>query len=416
MPGDRSPERDGDPEAARSSVAPRISSTSPPASDVRVSGAPRGDHYVEHLFSTLVSRPSDERFEASASALLECFSSWFGTVAVGACLVLGKTQTVIRRSPRLAPSVAQDPARLFADFAHERIIELGDGSTLHVAAADEQLLADVTKGAEHLGAALKFLMSRTLTVETIRENQAETEALRLQIIQAEKLASLGQLAAGIVHELNNPLTSILAYSDYLRREWDRKGGAQADAERLRRINEAAERILTFTRDLIAYSRPAVSVPGPVDVREVLDRALLFCEHVITTNSVQVERDFEAVRLVSGVGGQLTQVFVNLVTNGCHAMASTGGVLRIRTSMSEDGEHVLVRVADEGHGIDPANMARLFEPYFTTKTDGLGTGLGLPIVQNIVRSHGGTIHAENWARGAAFVVELPASARLSLLDG
>lgn len=421
MPGEGSPDRDGGApnEVTQPSGVIRIPSTTtaPPASDVRVSG-----DYVDQLFQTLVSRPSDERFETSATALIECFSARFRGVAVGACLVLGKTQVVVRRSPRLTSSGAQDPARLFADFAHERITELhapteqGGGSTLHVAATDPDSLADVSGAADRLGTALQFLMSRTLNVDAMRENQAETEALRLQIIQAEKLASLGQLAAGIVHELNNPLTSILAYSDYLRREWDRKGGAQADAERLRRINEAAERILTFTRDLIAYSRPSVSVPGPVDVRQVLERALVFCEHVIATNGVHVERDFHPVRLVSGVAGQLTQVFVNLVTNGCHAMGSRGGTLHLGVDMSESGEQVIVRVADSGHGIEPENMARLFEPYFTTKTDGLGTGLGLPIVQNIVKSHGGTIHAENGPTGAVFVVILPVSARISLLDG
>lgn len=395
-----------------------LTSTSPPSSDVRV---PMG--FVEELFQTLVSRPADERFEASATALIECFSARFRGVAVGACLVIGKAQIVIRQSPRLTPSGAVDPARLFADFALERITELvgpsgAQGSTLHVAAPDQETLDDTTSAAERLGAALQFLLSRSLDVDAMRENQAETEALRLQIIHAEKLASLGQLAAGIVHELNNPLTSILAYSDYLRREWERKGGAQADAERLRRINEAAERILTFTRDLIAYSRPSVSVPGPVDVCEVLDRALLFCEHVIATNGVHVERDFKPVRLVSGVAGQLTQVFVNLLTNGCHAMTSRGGTLRLGVDMSASDERVVVRVEDEGHGIDPENMSRLFEPYFTTKTDGLGTGLGLPIVQNIVKAHGGTIHAEPapTGRGAVFVIHLPVSARISLLDG
>lgn len=389
----------------------RITSTCPPASDVQ-----RAGDFTDDLFLTLVSRPSSEPFDVSATALLDCFSARFRAVAVGACLVHGKTQTVIRRSPWLVPSGSVDPARLFVDLEHERIIQLGLESTLHVASADLDLLDEVQGAVDRLGNALQFLADRSRTAEAMRANQAEADALRLQVIQAEKLASLGQLAAGIVHELNNPLTSILAYSDYLRREWDRRGDAPADAERLRRINEAAERILTFTRDLIAYSRPSISVPGPVDVREVLERALVFCEHVIAANGVHVERDFEAVPTVSGVSGQLTQVFVNLLTNGCHAMHVRGGILRLSVRLSEDAETVVVRVADEGHGIDDANMSRLFEPYFTTKTDGLGTGLGLPIVQNILKSHGGAIHAENWARGAVFVVSLPASARLSQLTG
>lgn len=411
MASKRSPADSHGPATAQPPSASRLTSSCPPASDVHRSG-----DFVDDLFDTLVSRPADEAFETSASVLLECFNARFRAVAVGACLVVGKAQTVIRRSPRLGATGSVDPARLFADFVHEKIVKLDGESTLHVASEDAELLAELERPIERLASGLRFLAHRSVSMETVRERQAETDSLRSQVIQAEKLASLGQLAAGIVHELNNPLTSILAYSDYLRREWERKGGAQADAERLRRINEAAERILTFTRDLIAYSRPAVSVPGPVDVCEVLERALVFCEHVITTNGVHVERDFDAVRTVSGVGGQLTQVFVNLLTNGCHAMHVRGGVLRLSVRMSDDGEHVVVRVADEGHGIDPANLSRLFEPYFTTKTDGLGTGLGLPIVQNILKSHGGTIHAENWEKGAVFVVSLPATARLSQLEG
>src|ERR1041384_4243631 len=106
-----------------------------------------------------------------------------------------------------------------------------------------------------------------------RAGEAEVRGLENQVIQSEKLASLGQIAAGIVHELNNPLTSIVAYSDYLRKKAERSDSDPADVERLFRINEAAERILRFSRDLIAYSRPSAEVPAPVAIHDVIDRAL-----------------------------------------------------------------------------------------------------------------------------------------------
>src|SRR5262249_37510673 len=154
--------------------------------------------------------------------------------------------------------------------------------------------------------------------ERSRANNAEVGVLQAQVIQSEKLASLGQIAAGVVHELNNPLTSIVAYSDYLRKKGERNGADVADLERLTRINEAAERILRFSRDLIAYSRPSTEVPAPVAIHDVIDRALVFCEHVLERTGVMVERTFGDVKLVRGVAGQLTQVFVNLFTNACQA--------------------------------------------------------------------------------------------------
>ena len=381
--------------------------------EIHISG--NAPSFLDKLFTTVVSLRSDATLEESVGALLDAFMEVFDDVAVGACLAVdGGTQVTVRRSPRDMPS-SPDPTRLFPEFEHESVIELCPGSTLHVSTDDQTYVASVRDPSERLAMAIRSVLERSRAIDVLRSERRETEQLRLQIIHSEKLASLGQIAAGIVHEINNPLTSILAYSDYLRRDWEKRGVSSADTERLRRINEAAERILTFTRDLIAYSRPSASVPGPVDIHEVLDRALVFCEHVITTNKIVVEKTFGNVRLVSGVAGQLTQVFVNLITNACQAMKDEGGHLVITSELNSEDTRVVISVADEGHGIQEEHMGRLFEPYFTTKVDGGGTGLGLPIVQNIVNSHGGCISAKNRDLGATFTVELPLSARVTLFE-
>jgi C4-dicarboxylate-specific signal transduction histidine kinase len=247
-------------------------------------------------------------------------------------------------------------------------------------------------------------------VEERRALERSLRSLRAQVIQSEKLASLGQIAAGIVHELNNPLTTIVAYSDFLRRKLASRGDP-ADVERLARINEAAERILRFSRDLTAYSRPATEVPAPVPIHDVIERALVFCEHELDKTGVLIERNFGDVRPVRGVAGQLTQVFVNLFTNAAHAMRERGGLLSIATSMPRGDERdILVTVTDDGHGIDLEHRERIFEPFFTTKTDGSGTGLGLSIVRSIVLSHGGQITVDsNHPRGTVFLLELPTAA-------
>ena len=217
--------------------------------------------------------------------------------------------------------------------------------------------------------------------------------------------------AGVVHELNNPLTSIVAYSDFLRKKAQANGGDDGDLERLRRIGEAAQRILKFSRDLVAYARPSSDVPAPVMLAEVIEKALVFCEHEFSENSVAVSCNLPlAMPPVRGIAGQLTQVFVNLFTNAAHAMNESGGSLLISAQLQASNELVLVEVADEGTGIAPQDLDQIFEPFFTTKTDGRGTGLGLSIVREIVTSHGGSLTAKSRpGKGSVFIVTLPLAA-------
>ncbi|HVY47554.1 MAG TPA: ATP-binding protein [Minicystis sp.] len=352
--------------------------------------------------------------EEACGALLDAVRDEIPDGALGVCVPRGaRGQTIIARSSRDDAPASPDPTRLFPEFRVERVVPLRgeDGATLHVASDDEAMVAEggpaellIERLSRAVGAAVRHVHEH----ERIRSQSQEMQGLQAQVIQSEKLASLGQIAAGIVHELNNPLTSIVAYSDYLRRKTEKSGGDPADVERLTRINEAAERILRFSRDLIAYSRPSMEVPAPVAIHDVIDRALVFCEHVLDQTGVMVEREFGAVRPVRGVAGQLTQVFVNLFTNAAQAMRDGGGCLSIRTEMA--GDEVTVVIVDDGHGIESDHLPRIFDPFFTTKTDGSGTGLGLSIVRNIVQSHGGSIRATGRApRGTEFRVELPAAA-------
>lgn len=224
----------------------------------------------------------------------------------------------------------------------------------------------------------------------IYRDVSELRELETQVIHAEKLATLGQLAAGVVHELNNPLTSILVYADYLHKKAAREGAQGADIEKLRRIVEGAERILKFTRDLVSYARPATETPVSTDIHELLDQAVVFCEHLIEETGAEIDRRYgQSLAPIYVVKGQLVQVFVNLITNACHAMPPGTGRLTLATAASGEGR-LSVRVIDSGKGISPENLQRVFEPFFTTKGEGKGTGLGLSIVKNIVEQHRGTI--------------------------
>lgn len=401
----------------RPSDAPAVPSTERVTTSLPVPAS-----WIDRLLSVQCGLRPDGPIEDDVTQILSVVPELLDDVAIGACIPeridhdSGRhgsgppsrpSQLVVRLAEGLPRRPAEpDPTRLFPELGHERVLGIADeGVTLHVASDDESRIADGTPGGILIE---RVVMMIGAILEQRRAIERRLEGLRAQVIQSEKLASLGQIAAGIVHELNNPLTTIVAYSDFLRKKTERKGSEPADVERLARINEAAERILRFSRDLTAYSRPSSEVPAPVAIHDIIERALVFCEHELGKTGVMIERQFGEVRAVRGVAGQLTQVFVNLFTNAAHAMRPDGGLLTIATSMTDD--EVTVIISDDGHGIDAEHRARVFEPFFTTKTDGSGTGLGLSIVRSIIQSHGGNIRVDGRdPRGSVFHVALPTAA-------
>ncbi|MFT5359327.1 MAG: two-component system NtrC family sensor kinase, partial [Polyangiales bacterium] len=229
--------------------------------------------------------------------------------------------------------------------------------------------------------------------------------LEQQVIQAEKLATLGQLAAGVVHELNNPLTSILAYSEYMHDIATKNARPPKEIAALARIVESSERMKRFTQSLVAYARPAKSYPTRVDVGGLIDESLGFCEHLVRETDTRVHidlpADFPGAR---GVRASLQQVFINLITNACHAIARDG---QLRITAAIEGDNVSIQVLDDGPGVPPALRTEIFEPFFSTKREGDGTGLGLSIVRNILSLQSGSIELdESYLGGACFVVRLP----------
>ncbi len=245
---------------------------------------------------------------------------------------------------------------------------------------------------------------RVESVIAIGNDLSRIWELKRQIIQAEKLASLGQLSAAVVHELNNPLTSITVYAEYIR---DRLAelGVEQDVEKASRILESADRILDFTRGLVAYARPSDERPSRLDLRRVIEQSVKLCDHIIKCESIQLDLQWTAdMPHVMGNSSRLEQVFVNLITNACHAVES-GGEICISTHIVKDFLEIQLR--DNGRGMAPEVSARIFEPFFSTKAPGKGTGLGLSIVQEIVRGHGGTITVESEPdKGSVFLIRLP----------
>lgn len=243
-------------------------------------------------------------------------------------------------------------------------------------------------------------------VVAVGHDLTEIRELQEKIIQSEKLATLGQFAAGIVHELNNPLTSISVYADYLIKKQEREHRDPADIEKTRRILQGAERILRFTRDLMSYARPSAEEAVRLDVNKALDQALVFCEHLIEESRATVVRNYaEDLPPIWAVESQLHQVLINLITNACQAMPEGNGRLVLTTGVGPTAQ-VVLQVSDNGCGITVEDLGSIFEPFFTTKAEGKGTGLGLSIVKNIVRSHDGQVEVSSEpGSGTTFTVTL-----------
>lgn len=233
-------------------------------------------------------------------------------------------------------------------------------------------------------------------VIAIGQDRTEVRALEGQVLHAEKLATLGQLAAGIVHEINNPLTSISVYGEYLLGKLTRSGAEASDLKRVERILRSSDRIMSFTRNLLTYARPSKEESREVSVNEVLAEAVDFCDHLARESNLTFVPDFaNDLPRVNAVPGQLHQVFVNLITNACNAAAENGGVVSIRTGRYGN-DQVQIVIEDNGIGIPEDVLAKVFEPFFSTRRKGQGTGLGLSIVKNIVEQHSGRIEIESEA--------------------
>jgi signal transduction histidine kinase len=361
---------------------------------------------VGRLLEVAATLPPGTPVARALERLLDVAAQLEPSAAAGARLRIDDDEVVVRRHGDGEPASrhsgvppAEDAERLFPQMAVERVAALPGPVSGTVHFATPSFEGDRPHDHEHLLEQLAAIVSLA-----VRTAQAAPARVPTSVAQLEKLATIGQTASQIVHEINNPLTAIIAYSDYLAKRLRDREMPEGDVDRLLRINEAATRIQRFCRELTDYSRPAGSLRELCDLGSIIDRALSFCVHGLRSADITVERIYRDVPPVYGVETALTQVFVNLITNAWHAMAD-GGVLSIRT-LSRDG-WVEAEVADEGHGIAEEDLPRIFDAYFTTKQKGSGVGLGLSIVRQIVEDHRGEVRVERREpRGTIFILAFP----------
>jgi len=236
-----------------------------------------------------------------------------------------------------------------------------------------------------------------------REAEAELARQREMMHQSEKLSALGELLAGVSHELNNPLSVLVGQAMMLKDS----APDEKTAKRAERIERAADRCARIVKTFLSMARQEPRQSVPVNINDCIESALDVTGYTLRTAGIEVERDLaDILPEVLADADQMVQVFTNLVLNAEHAMQDTKSArkLSIATSYGEKRDQVVVRVADNGPGIAPDIRSRIFEPLYTTKETGSGTGLGLALCHRIIDAHGGTIELEpEDGQGAAFVI-------------
>jgi PAS domain S-box-containing protein len=241
----------------------------------------------------------------------------------------------------------------------------------------------------------------------------ERKKVEAQLMMADRMVAVGSLAAGVAHEINNPLAAILANLELALSDIE---GSQSSFspdllttlnEELRDARDAGERVRKIVRDLRIFSRSEQDLASSVDVESVMESSLRMAHNEIR-HRAKVVRDYASVPPVLATESRLGQVFLNLVVNAAQAMVDgKANVNEVRVATRLEGDRVIVEVSDTGPGIPPQVMKQLFTPFVTTKPAGIGTGLGLSICQRIITGFGGEIRAENVAGGGArFRIALP----------
>jgi len=283
----------------------------------------------------------------------------------------------------------------------------------------DELVDSFNRMRERLKIAVDELNEMQQTLESkVAERTAQLEIVHRKLLQNDRLASLGQLAASVAHEINNPVSGVLNLSILLERLMVNGNfpiGREAEFRKyLAQISTETARVGRIVSDLLAFSRRSKPQRVPADLNKLVTSTLGLVGHKLKLINAQAVLDLqEDLPQVECDPSQIQQVILNLVLNGAQAMqAKGGGELRIRTRVIPRDETVELCVSDTGEGIAPENLAKIFDPFFTTKAEGKGVGLGLAVLYGIVKAHDGEVEVSSQRnQGTSFTVTLPLKARI-----
>ena len=323
-------------------------------------------------------------------------ATFAGIASLFALFLLGLLAFVARRITRpLAVMVDATGKIASGDLTHRIELE-GRDEIGQLARAFNRMTDELSLAQEDL-----TQWGRTLE-QRVGERTRELRDTQDQLVVSEKLASLGKMAAGVAHEINNPLTAILINAHLL---LERPGRDADEAEALNLIADETTRCAAIVRGLLDFARQTPSQAAPTDINDVIDRTLMLLEMQASVRNIRIRKTLDrALPPIAVDKNKIQQVFSNLAINACEAMPK-GGELVVASLMSRDGTQIEITFADTGVGISKDNIPRLFDPFFTTKS--FGTGLGLAVSYGIIRQRGGTILVRSEVdKGTVFTVRIP----------
>ena len=342
-------------------------------------------------------------FAESPDALLVTLPDGTVVDANEAALRMFRTERewLLGRQPSELASYEEDEERLRRRAAALAVGESFSGRAIGIRRDGDRFTEEVEVARVELDGEPRLLVRlRDLT---------EQERLQAELIQAQKMEATGQLVSGVAHELNNPLASILGFSQLIRRDPQLPDDLRHSADLL---VEEATRTKRIVQNLLDFARQRPPERHPTSIRALIDSVVALQSYSLGRGGIEVDLEVpDDLPLVELDRGQLQQVLVNLTHNAVYAIRTAGGG-RIRITATTEGQdddrRVRITVMDDGPGVEPAHVPRLFEAFFTTKPPSDGTGLGLPVSYGIVRSHGGELRyaPASWGRGAAFTFDLP----------
>jgi two-component system NtrC family sensor kinase len=278
----------------------------------------------------------------------------------------------------------------------------------------DELVDSFNRMRERLKVAVAELNDMQATLESkVEERTHQLKATQKKLVQSDRLATLGQLAASVAHEINNPVSGVLNLSMLLERlmvNGSFPPGREADFRKyLSMISTETARVGRIVSDLLAFSRRSTPQRAPADLNKLVRTTMGLADHKLKLISAEIVLDLqENLPLVECDSSQMQQVILNLVLNGAQAMQPRGGgKLTVRTRLIPQEQSVELSVRDTGEGIAPENMSKIFDPFFTTKAEGKGVGLGLAVLYGIVKAHDGEVEvASQRSEGTTFTITLP----------
>jgi signal transduction histidine kinase len=246
------------------------------------------------------------------------------------------------------------------------------------------------------------------TIHYLVKDIEQKKLIENQIAQTDKLASIGQLSAGIAHGINNPLGIILGYTQLLLRDEEVESERHAD---LKIIEKHAKNCRSVVEDLLNFARTSQTETEAIKIHEAMDEVLNFVQHHSELYNIEIEKDYDMnIPPLLLDEKKIKQALMNLIMNAKHAVGKSGAI-RLSTAYNRSTRQVTIKITDTGYGIEKKNISRIFDPFFTTKPTGEGTGLGLSVSYGIIKNHGGNIFVESEpGKGTTFTVVLTAASR------